>query len=80
MPDMKSEAYPETCGMLSIRFGTLPCSPTSLPVVLKAISTHGSQTDSPVTANMWPEMEFSHSLFLSRLEFLKAAFCALFFF
>ena len=80
MPHMKSEAYPETYHMLSIRSGTLPCSPNSLPMVSKAISTHGSQTHSPVAANVWPQMEFSHPVFLSRLEFLKAAFCTPFFF
>ena len=52
----------------------------SLLMVSKAISTHGSQTSSPVAVNVWPKMEFSHSLFVSRLEFLKAAFWALFFF
>ena len=58
----------------SIWSGTLPCSPNSLPMVSKAISTNGSLTYSPVTANVWPFMEFSHPLFLSRLEFLKAVF------
>uniref|UniRef100_A0A8C4Q480 Gap junction protein n=1 Tax=Eptatretus burgeri TaxID=7764 RepID=A0A8C4Q480_EPTBU len=33
---------------------TLPRSPNSLPMVSKAISTHGSQTSSPVAANLWP--------------------------
>ncbi len=44
------------------------------------LTTHGSQTSSPVAVTVWPEMEFFHPLFLSRLEFLKAAFWALFFF
>ena len=66
--------------MLLTRSGTLPCSPNSLPMVFKAISTHGSQTSSPVAANLWPLMEFFNPLFLSKLEFLKAAFWALFFF
>ena len=34
--------------------GTLPCSPNSLPMVSKAISTHGSQTSSPVAVNLLP--------------------------
>ena len=46
--------------------GTLSCSPNSLPVVSKDISTHGSQTSSPVAAKVWPLIEFSHPLFLSR--------------
>ena len=33
---------------------TLPCSPNSLPMVSKAISTHGSQTSSPVAVTVWP--------------------------
>ena len=66
--------------VLLTRSGTLPCSPNSLPVVSKAISTHGSQTSSPVAANAWPLMVFSHPLIRSRLEFLKAALWALFFF
>ena len=49
-------------------------------MVSKDISTHGSQTSSPVASNVWPLMEFSHPLILSRLEFLKAAFWALLFF
>ena len=66
----------KTYRMLTIQSGTLPYSPNSLPMVSKAISTHGSQISSPVTA-VWPLMEFSHPLFLSRLEFLKAVFWAL---
>ena len=66
--------------MLLIRSGTLPCSPNSLPMVSKDISTHDSPTSSPVAANVKLLMEFSHPLFLSRLEFLKAVFWALFFF
>ena len=77
---MKSEPSLQTYCMASIRYSTLPCSPNSLPMVFKAISTHGSQTSSPVTANVWSLMEFSPPLFLSRLEFLKVAFWALFFF
>ena len=53
MPDMKSEPYPWTYHVLLTRSGTLPCSPNSLPMVSKAISTHGSQTSSPITANVW---------------------------
>ena len=77
---MKTEPYPKTYHVLLRWSGTLPCSPNSLPMVSKAISTHGSQTSSPVVVNVWPSMEFSHPLFLSRLEFLKAVFSALFFF
>ena len=80
MPDIKSEPYPQTDRVLLILSDTLPCSPNSLPMVFKAISTHGSQTSSPVAVNVWPKMEFFHPLFLSRLEFLKAAFWPLFFF
>ena len=80
MPDMKLEPYPETYHVLLIQSGILPCSPHSLRLVSKDISTHGSQTSSPVAANVWPLMEFSHPLFLSRLEFLKAVFWALFIF
>ena len=80
MPDRKSEPYPKTYHKLLTQFGTLPYSPNSLPMVSKAISTHGLQTSSPLTANVGPLMEFSHPLFLSRLEFLKAVFWALFFF
>ena len=59
--------------MPSKQSDTLPYSPNSLPMVLsKEISTHGSQTSSPVAVNVWPFMEFSRPLFLSRLEFLKA--------
>ena len=54
MPDMKSEPYTWTYLMLLTWSGTLPCSPNSLPMVSKAISTHGSQTSSPVTVNVWP--------------------------
>jgi len=72
MPDMKSEPYTETYRVLLTWSGTLPCSPNSLPMVSKTISTHGSQTSSPVAVNVWPKMEFFHPLFLSRLEFLKA--------
>ena len=79
MPIMRSEPYPETYRELSIWSGTLPSSPNSLPVQPKAIS-HDSQTSSPVAVNVWPLMEFSHPLFLSRLEFLKAVFWALYFF
>ena len=79
MPDRKSEPYPWTYHVLLTQSGTLPCSPNSLPMVSKAISTHGSQTFSPVTANVQHLMEFFHPLFLSRLEFLKAVFWALFF-
>ena len=77
---IKSETSPSTYRVLSKRSGTLPCSPNSLPMVSKAISTHGWQTSSPVTANVWPLMEFSPPLFLTRLEFLKAVFWALLFF
>ena len=80
MPDMRSQPSPETYHVPLIWSGTLPCSPNSLPMVSKAISTLGSQTSSPVAVNVWPLMEFSHSLFLSRLEFLKAVFWALLFF
>ena len=80
MPDMKSEPYPLTYRVLLTRSGTLPCSLNSLPMVSKAISTHGSQTSSPVAVNMWPLMEFFHPLFLLRLQFLEVAFWALFFF
>ena len=80
MPDRKSEPYPWTYQVLLTRSGTLSCSPNSLPMVLKAISTHSSQTSSPVAVNAWFLLEFSHLLFLSRLEFLKAVFWALFFF
>ena len=65
--------------MLLTRSGTLPCSPNSLPMVSKDISTHGSKTSSPVAVNVWSSMEFFHPLFLSRLEFLKVVFWALFF-
>jgi len=80
MRDIKSEPSPKTHRVLSIRSGTLPYSPNSLPMVSKAISTHGSQTSSPVAGNVWPLMEFSHPIFLSRLEFLKAILWALCFF
>ena len=80
MLDMKSEPSPKTCRMLLTWSGTLPCSSNSLSMVSKAISTHGSQTSSPIAANVWPLMECFHPLFLSRLKFLKAAFWALFFF
>ena len=49
MPDMKSEPYPWTYHVLLTRSGTLPCSPNSLPMVSKAISTHGSETSSQST-------------------------------
>ena len=80
MRDIKSEPSPKTHRVLSIRSGTLPYSRNSLPMVSKAISTHGSQTSSPVAGNVWPLMEFSHPIFLSRLEFLKAILWALCFF
>ena len=38
-----------------------------------------AQTSSAVAANVWPLMEFPHPRFLSRLEFLKAVFCAFLF-
>jgi len=59
MPDMRSEPSSQTYRVLSIRSGTLPCSPNSLPMVSKEFSTHGSQTSSPVTVNVWLLMEFS---------------------
>ena len=80
MPDIKSEPYPWTYHVLLTQSGTLPCSPNSLPMVSKNISTHGSQTSSPVAAKVEPLMEFSYPLFLSRLEFFKAVFWALCFF
>ena len=80
MPNMRSEPSPETYHMLLIWSGNLPRSSNSLPLVSKDIFTQSSQTSSPITANMWPLMEFFHTLFLSRLEFLKAVFWALFFF
>ena len=80
MPNMKSEPYPETYRVLLTQSGTLPCSPNSFPLVSKAISTHSSPTSFLVVANVWPKTEFFHPFFLSRLEFLKAAFWALFFF
>ena len=80
MPDMKSEPYPSTYHMLLTWSGTLPCSPNTLPKVSKAIYTHGSQTCSPVAGNVWPQMEVSHPLFLSRLKFLKTVSWALFLF
>ena len=79
MADMKSEPSPSTYRVLLTWSGTPPFSPNSFPMVSKVISTHGSQT-SPVIVNVWPLMEFSHSLFLSRLEFLKAVFWAQCFF
>ena len=63
-----------------MRYGNSHCSPNCLITVSKEISTHGSWTSSPVAVNMWLKMEFSHLLFLSRLEFLKAVFCTLCFF
>ena len=72
MPDMKSEPSHETYHLPSIQSGTLLCSPNSLPMVSKDISIHASQTSSPVATNVCRFLEFSHSLFLSRLEFLKA--------
>ena len=54
MPDMKSEPYPWTYHVLLTRAGTLPYSPNPLPMISKAISTHGSQTSSPVEVNVWP--------------------------
>jgi len=59
MPDMRSEPSPSIYRLLSIWSGTPPCSPNSLPTVSKGISTHGSQTSSPVAANVWPFMEFT---------------------
>ena len=43
-----------------------------------AISTHGSRTYSPATVNARFFMALSHLLFLSRLEFHKTVFWALF--
>ena len=77
MLDMKSDPSPETYHELSIRSGIPHCSPNYLPMVSKDISTHGSQTSSPVAVIAWLFMESSHPLFLSRLEFLKAVFWAL---
>ena len=77
MPDMRSGPSPSTYRMPSLRSGTPPCSPNSLHLVSKAISTLGLQTCSPVTVNMWPFMGFSYPLFLSRLEFRKSVFWAL---
>ena len=54
MPDRKSEPYPWTYHVLLTQSVTLPCSPNSLPMVSKAISTHGLQTSSPVAVNVWP--------------------------
>ena len=54
IPDVKSEPYPWTYRVLLTRSGTLTCSPNSPPMVSKDISTHGSQTSSPVTVNVWP--------------------------
>ena len=79
-PDKRSEPFPSTYCELSIRSGTLSCSPNSLIMVSKAISTHGLRTCSPVAVNAWLLTEFSHALFLSRLEFLEAVFWALCFF
>ena len=80
MPDMKSEPYRSTYHELLTWSGTLTCSTNSLAMVSKAISTHGSQTSSPSQPTWGPKWIFFHLLFLFRLEFLKAAFWALFFF
>ena len=77
MPDMKSEPSPKTYRVPSMWSGTPPCSPNSLCMVSKAISTHASRTSSPVAVITWLLMEFSHVLFSSRLEFLKAVFFTL---
>uniref|UniRef100_A0A8C4Q2J0 G-protein coupled receptors family 1 profile domain-containing protein n=1 Tax=Eptatretus burgeri TaxID=7764 RepID=A0A8C4Q2J0_EPTBU len=45
---------PSTYCMLLTRSVTLPCSPNSLLMVSRSISTHGSQTSSPVAVNVWP--------------------------
>ena len=57
----------------SFRYG-LCTRYSSLLMVFKAISIHASQISSPAAVNVWLFMEFSHLLFLSRLEFLKAVF------
>ena len=80
MPNMRSEPSSWTHRELSIRSGIQHCSPNSLLMESKAISLHGSWTSSPITVNTWLLMEFSHLLFLSRLELLKAVFWALSFF
>ena len=49
-------------------------------MISKDISTHDSRTSSPVAVNVWLLMEFSHLIFLSRLEFLKSVFWSLLFF
>ena len=80
MPDMRSEPSPKTYRELLKWSGTLPCSPTSLLMVSKAFSTHGLWISSLVTVITWLLLEFCHLLFPSRLEFLNAMFCALYFF
>ena len=52
------------------------------PALLTKLYSNGIQghLHSWLTTNVRPSMEFSHPHFLSRLEFLKAVFCALFFF
>ena len=80
MPNVRSEPSTETYHDLSTLSGTATCSQNSLRTVSKATSTHGSKTSSPVAVNVWPLMEFSHPLFLSRLEFLKILFWAQCFF